>query len=112
MTDKNIGDIFNKVKAVTKLAADATTKQAKLAGLRIRIMTLHAEKNQHLQNIGSWIYSGHKQGKEFDQSTFSIDLKNDIEAIDGIDRQVEAIEAQIQAQEEADSVSVKDITPQ
>jgi hypothetical protein len=113
MTENDINSIFNKVKAVTQRAADATARQAKLARLRISLMTLHSGRNQHLQNIGSWLFSFHKQDKKFDQSVFTEELKSEIAAIEEIDRQVEAIEAQIQAQQqEKDTVEVKDTTPQ
>ncbi len=68
MADNNLGNLFSKVKAATKQAADATAKHAKLARLRINLMTLHSERNRYLQNIGSQLFSFYKQGKKFDQT--------------------------------------------
>ena len=113
MVENDISSIFNKVKEVTKRAADATARQAKLARLRISLMTVHSSKSQHLQNIGSWVFSFYKQGKQFDHSVITMELKDEIAAIEELDRQAEAIEAQIQAKEEdAVDVEFKDITPQ
>jgi len=111
MEENNLGNIFNKVKAATKRAADATSRQAKLTGLRIKLMTLHSQRNQHLQNIGTWLFSFYKQGKKFDQSLLVVELKDEIANIEQIDRQTEAIEAQIQAQE-VDSEKVNETMPQ
>ena len=111
MPENNLGNLFNKVKTVTKQAADATAKHAKLTRLRLKLMTLHSNRNQRLQNIGTWIFSFHKQGKKFDQGVLGLELKDDIAAVEEMDKQVEAIEAQIQAIEE-NAISVKDVTPQ
>jgi hypothetical protein len=106
----NISGIFNKVKTATQQMADATVRKAKIARLRFDIMALHSERARHLQNIGSNLFSLHKQKQKFDQTELFSQLQTEIDAIESIDKRIEVVEAQLQAQQ-ADSIEVKDITP-
>jgi len=108
--NNNISGIFNKVKTATQQMADATVRKAKIARLRFDIMTLHSERARHLQNIGNHIFSLYKQQAFFDQAKLFAEIDPDLIEIESLDRRVEAVEAQLQAQQ-ADNIEVKDITP-
>ncbi len=112
MVDKNLTELLSKVKTATKQAADATVRQAKIARLRFDIMTLHSEKAKYLQSIGSHVFSLYKQKSTFDQAALFSDLEVEIGNVESVDRRIEAIEAQLQAQhaESTDNIEVKDVT--
>ncbi len=111
MTENNLSGLLTKVKAVTKQAADATVRQTKIARLRFDLMTLHGEKAKHLQNIGSHLISLYKSKTAFDHTALFSELETDISNIESLDRRIGAIEAQLEALH-ADSIEIKDITPQ
>jgi len=110
VVEDKLAGILNKVKAVTKQAADATVRQAKIARLRFDLMAVHSEKGKYLQNMGNHLFSLYKQKAKFTGTQLLSDLETEIEAIETLDRRAEAIEAQLQAQQE-DTIEVKDITP-
>lgn len=105
----SLGNLINKVKEVTKQAVDGTARQAKLARLRLNLMTLHTERNRHLQNIGGSLFASYKQNKTFDQAWLYAELQNEFSAVEQLDRQADAIEVQIRAHE-VEAVEVKDVT--
>jgi hypothetical protein len=111
MVEKNLTELLSKVKSATKQAANATVRQAKIARLRFDLMALHSEKAKHLQNMGTHLYSLYKQKATFDQTAIFSNLEIEIGNTESVDRRIEAIEAQLEAQQ-ADNIEVKDVTPE
>jgi hypothetical protein len=105
----NFDNIFNKVKTVTKKAADGAGKQAKVAKLKMNTMTLQTEKSRHLQTIGARTYSIYLEKHELDGQSLFEQIKEEFDQVERIDRKILEIEEQI-AEIQAAHVEVSDVT--
>ncbi len=103
--------LFNKVKAVTKQAADTTAKQAKLAKFRMNLMTLQTEKSRFLQTIGSRLYFMYAQSKSIDTPLLLEQIQDELHQIERIDIRMEEIEENIAELQSKDAeLEIKDVT--
>ena len=102
-------NIFNKVKTVTKKAADSTAKQAKVAKLKMNTMTLQTEKSRHLQTIGARTYAIYLEKHQLDGQSLLDQIKEEFEQVERIDRKILEIEEQI-ADIQTAHVEVSDVT--
>ena len=90
-------NFVNKVKAVTKDAADKTSKQAKIAKLKINMKTLDMEKNRHFQTIGLRTFILWTEGQNLDGLQDRIhDELTQIERAEARIKEMEAEVAEIQ----------------
>jgi hypothetical protein len=104
-------NIFNKVKSVTKQAADTTAKQAKIAKVKMNLMTLQTEKSRHLQTVGIRTYSIYSQHQKIDGQALFEQIKEEFLQIDRIDGRIKELEAQIaEIHASGAQVDVADIT--
>lgn len=102
-------NIFSKVKAVTKEAADKTGKAAKAAKLRVNIKTLEMEKNRHLQTIGLRTYLLWQETKGLDGNTLNERIKEELTQISRAEERIKELETEI-AEINAGQVDVEDVT--
>jgi hypothetical protein len=111
MTPSTFENIFNKVKSVTKQAANTTAKQAKLAKYRLNLMTLQTEKGRFLQTIGIQVHSMYSRTKTLDPDILLEQITTELGNIERIDRKSSEIEEQIAELQARDlNVEVRDIT--
>lgn len=107
----NFDDLVSKVKDVTKQAADKTSKAAKLARLRMEIMSLNAEKSRYLQSIGSKSYDLYTQNKKIDGDLFLRQVMVDLEQISRINIRLNELTKEIESvQGGGDDIEIKDVT--
>ena len=88
-------NIINKFKASTKQAADQMGKAAKIARLKMDIMTLSGEKNKRLQSIGDITYELYRQRKQLDGTVLLERVKDEFSQIERIEDRTREIEAEI-----------------
>lgn len=100
-------NLFNKVKAVTKDAADKTNKAAKIAKLKMNIMTLQTEKSRHLNTIGVRAHALFVEQKNLDGLYERV--KDELSQIERTEHKIKEIEAEI-AELQANTVDVSDVT--
>lgn len=100
-------NLFNKVKAVTKDAADKTNKAAKIAKLKMNIMTLQTEKSRHLNTIGVRAYALFGEQRNLDG--FYDRVKDELSQIERTEHRVKEIEAEI-TELQSHTVDVNDVT--
>jgi len=109
MTPPNFQDIVNKVKLVTKNAADTTARQAKIAKLRMNLLTLQTEKSRHLQAVGIRAYALYTTDGKIDSQKFTEQIGDELSQIERIDKRVFEIEEQI-GELQVPHIEVKDVT--
>jgi hypothetical protein len=111
MTPSAFENIFNKVKTVTKQAADTTAKQAKIAKFRMNLMTLQTEKSRLLQTIGARVHYMYSEKKALDAGELIEQIKDELGNIERIDIRVQEIEQQIAELQAKDAnIEVTDVT--
>lgn len=102
-------NIFSKVKAATKEAADKTGKAAKAAKLRVNIKTLEMEKNRHLQTIGLRTYLLYAENKSLDGNALFERVKDELTQIERAEERIKELEQEIQ-DINSQSLDVEDVT--
>jgi|SRR5215470_9569371 len=120
MSPAPFDNIISKFKASTKQAADQMSKAAKVARLKMDIMSLVGEKTRHLQNIGTKTYELFSETSGLDGSLLSERVRQDftqVQRIEGRIRELESeiadLQAMVQSPEPSDVAeadSVKDVS--
>jgi hypothetical protein len=95
MAPSTFDNIISKFKKSTKQAADQMGKAAKIARLKMDIMTLAGERTKHLQTIGSRSYDLYMENKELNSEELVSQIKSEIDQIERIDKRTTEIEAEI-----------------
>jgi len=104
-------NFFKKVKAVTKQAADMTAKQAKIAKLRMNVMTLQTEKGRFLQTMGIRLQSMYSQTGTINAASLLEQVKGELGNIERINQSLAEIEENIaELQSKEAELEVKDVT--
>ncbi len=107
----NFDNLFNKVKSVTKQAADTTGRQVKKVKLQTNIMTLTTEKTRHLSTIGTRAYALFTETNTIDGKELLNRIRDEIAQIERIESKVREIESEIADLAAATQhVDVEDVT--
>ncbi len=88
-------DIFSKFKSSTKQAADQMGKAAKVARLKMDILTFTGEKTKHLQTIGDRTYELFCEGRGIDGSILVERVRHELMQIERIEGKIRELENQI-----------------
>ena len=109
---KGFDNIFDKVKSVTKQAADQTGKYAKIAKLKTNVMTLNSEKGRHLSTIGLRAYTLFAENSKIDGVVLHEKVRDEIAQIERIEARIREIEAEVADLQAAagQHVDVTDVT--
>jgi hypothetical protein len=111
MAPPGFDNLFNKVKSATKHAADSTARQAKIAKLKMNLMTIQTEKSRHLQTIGIRTYEMYLRTKKLDGDGLLEQVRDELGQMSRIDAKIKELEEEIaQIQASAASVEVSDVT--
>lgn len=104
-------NFFDKVKTATKQAADQTSKAAKIAKLKMNVVTLSSEKNKHLQAIGQRVYNLFGENHAIDGNVLKEKVREEIKQIERIDEKIKEHEAEISdMHSDTQHVDVTDVT--
>ena len=104
-------NLFNKVKSATRQAADQTSRAAKVAKLKMNVVTLNSEKNKHLQTIGLRVYTLYSENNAIDGNVLKDKVRDEISQIDRIDEKIRELESEISdLQSHTQHVDVADVT--
>jgi len=111
MAPPGFDNLFNKVKSATKHAADSTARQAKIAKLKMNLMTIQTEKSRHLQTIGIRTYEMYLQKKKLEGDGLLEQVRDELGQMSRIDAKIHELEEEIaQIQASAANVEVSDVT--
>ena len=106
-----LDNIFNRVKEATKQAADQTNRAAKAAKLKMNVMSLTAEKTQHLQTIGQRTYTLFVENSTIDGRVLQEKIQEELTQIERIDGRIRELEAEIaDIQANTQHVDITDVT--
>ncbi len=107
----NFENLMNKVKGVTKQAAEQTGRAAKAAKLKISAMSLANEKTGHLQTIGQRCYTLFAENKQIDGSLLQTKVMEELKQIERIEEKIRELELEIsELQSSSQHVDVTDVT--
>ncbi|GEM_PF-3489404 len=95
MSPPSFDNIINKFKATTKQAADQMGRAAKIAKLKMEIMTQNGEKSRLLQSMGEKTYQLYLDTSGLDGSALQERVRNEISMIQRIESRVREIEGEI-----------------
>jgi hypothetical protein len=111
MSPSGFDNLFSKVKSVTKQAADTTARQAKLAKLKMNLLTLQTEKSRHYQTIGIRTHDMYGRLQRIDGQVLLDQVQEDLAQLARIDQRVLELEEEVAAvQASANQVEVADVT--
>jgi hypothetical protein len=107
----NFDNILNKVKSVTKQAADTTGRQVKKVKLQTNIMTLNTEKGRHVTTIGTRAYAMFAESNAIDGKALLDKIRDEIAQIERIDSRIRELESEIaDLAANTQHVDVEDVT--
>lgn len=111
MTPSRFHNILEKVKSVTKQAADTTAKQAKIARFRMNLITMQTEKGRSLQTIGSRLYAMYAQSRTLEPTALLEQINEELGNIERIDTRMQELDESISKLQLKDAaLEVHDIT--
>lgn len=88
-------NLISKFKESTKQAADQMSKAAKIARLKMDIMTLTGEKTRYLQAIGERTYELFTQTNGIDGAALREKVRNELNQVERIEGRIRDLESQI-----------------
>ncbi len=92
---RSLDNLINKFKASTKQAADQMSKAARVARIKMDIMTLTGERRKELQEIGASAHELYKSAQKIDGSSLVRTVADNLSNIERIDKRVEELEGEI-----------------
>lgn len=111
MSAPSFENFLNKFKQSTKQAADQMGRAAKIAKLRMDLMTLTGERVRHLQTIGTKTFSLFCDTSTLDGGALLDRVRNELVQIQRIDVRMKELEVEIaDLQAMIQHVEIKDIT--
>jgi hypothetical protein len=111
MSNSGFENIFNKVKGVTKQAAEQTGRAAKAAKLKMSAMSLSNEKTGHLQTIGQRCYTLFTENQQIDGALLQGKIAEELKQIERIEVKIRELESEIaDLQSNTQHVDVTDVT--
>ena len=111
MPNSSFDNIFNKVKGVTKQAAEQTGRAAKAAKLKMSAMSLTSEKTGHLQTIGQRCYTLYSENQHIDGAVLQAKITEELKQIERIEVRIRELEGEIaDLQSSTQHVDVTDVT--
>ncbi len=110
MAPSPLDNIFSKVKANTKQAAQQMSLAARIAKLKVEIATQKGEKERHLKTIGVKTYAIYCKDKTLDGKVVCDEISNELNLIQRIEKHLDDLDAEIaQLQSEFKHQEGKDI---
>ena len=104
-------NLFDKAKNFAKQTSDVTSKAAKVAKLKLNVVSLTSEKKKHLETIGQRVCSLLNQGGAIDSGILKETVADELNQINRIEERIKELESEIaDLQAGPDSVDVKDVT--
>lgn len=88
-------NIINKFKSSTKQAADQMQRAAKVARLKMDIMTLNGEKTRHLQTIGERTFALYTESNNIDGHALLERVRHEFTQIQRLDTKLTEIDTEI-----------------
>ncbi len=120
MSPPTFDNIINKFKSSTKQAADQMGKAAKIAKLKMDVMTLGGERTRHFQTIGERTYKLFIESNTLDGSALRDRVQSEFKEIERIEARIRELENQIadlqavvqhaDVSDVAEATKVKDVT--
>lgn len=111
MSNPSFDNIMNKVKEATRQAADQTNKAARVAKLKMTMMSLQTEKLRHFQTIGQKAFTLFSENKSIDGSLLQSKVMEELKQIERIDAKILEMENEIStSQHSGQIVEIKDVT--
>lgn len=110
MAAPGFDNIFNKMKEVTKQAANETNKAAKAAKLKMTVMSLNTEKTRHLQTVGQRTYTLFAENQSIDGKLLQEKVMEELKQIERIEERIKELEAEIADLQTGQHVNVTDVT--
>src|SRR3990167_2493925 len=120
MSPPTFDNILNKFKSSTKQAADQMGRAAKIAKLKMDIMTLAGEKTRHFQTIGERTHTLFTESSTLDGSVLRDRVQSEFKEIELIEARIRELENQIadlqavvqhaDVSDVAEATNVKDLT--
>lgn len=95
MSPNSLDNMISKFKSSTKQAADQMQRAAKIAKLKMDIMTLCGEKSRHLQVVGEKVYQLFSETSTLDGPTLLERVRQDFNQIDRVEGRTRELESQI-----------------
>lgn len=115
MTPPSFDNIINKFKSSTKQAADQMSKAARVAKLKMDIMTQNGEKTRLLANVGEKTYQLYVESNSLDGLVDRV--RNEFTMIQRIEARIREIgneitelQAAVQSADVTDATEVKEVT--
>ncbi|MBS1989873.1 MAG: hypothetical protein JSS86_00380 [Cyanobacteria bacterium SZAS LIN-2] len=111
MSNGGLDNFLNKVKGVTKQAAEQTGRAAKAAKLKMSAMSLTQEKTVHLQTIGQRCYTLFTENQHIDGALLQNKVAEELKQIGRIEDRIRELETEInELQANSQHVDVTDVT--
>jgi len=111
MSNPGFENIMNKVKSVSKQAAEQTGRAAKAAKLKMNAMSLNTEKTGHLQTIGQRCYTLFTENQHIDGAVLQAKITEELKQIERIEAKIRELDVEISdLQASSHHVDVTDVT--
>lgn len=111
MSGPSFNDFINKFKERSKQAADQMGKAAKIAKLKMDIMTLTGERGRYLQYVGNKAYTLFCETHGLNEEALLDRVRGDLTHIERIDQRMAEIEEQVKdLQAIIQNVEITDVT--
>lgn len=88
---------FDKVKSYTKQAADQTGRAAKIAKIKMNMVSLNSEKDRHLKAIGQNVFSMVSETGGLDPEALRVACRDNVMQINQLNEKIQELENEIAA---------------
>jgi len=88
---------FDKVKSYTKQAADQTSRAAKIAKIKMNMVSLNSEKDKHLKAIGNNVFSMVSETGGLDPEALRVACRDSVMQINQLNDKIQELENEIAA---------------
>ncbi len=88
---------FDKVKSYTKQAADQTGRAAKVAKIKMNMVSLNSEKDKHLKAIGQQVFSMVSESGGLDPEALRVNCRDNVMQIQQLNEKIQELENEIAA---------------
>lgn len=88
---------FDKVKSYTKQAADQTSRAAKVAKIKMNMVSLNSEKDKHLKAIGQQVFSMVSESGGLDPEALRVNCRDNVMQIQQLNEKIQELENEIAA---------------
>lgn len=88
---------FDKVKSYTKQAADQTSRAAKVAKIKMNMVSINSEKDRHLKSIGLNVFSMVSETGGLDPEALRLACRDNVMQINQLNEKIQELENEIAA---------------